>query len=98
VVFADRLRGFGRPRLIDHREGVACICGGNGLRPAPAGRRIGAGDPLVSRGGVAEAGLYFTLRVEGRPIDPLRWARAPLRPELAGLAAAKHRGQIPEVS
>jgi septal ring factor EnvC (AmiA/AmiB activator) len=27
-------------------------------------------------GGNAEPGLYFEMRLQGRPVDPLRWAAA----------------------
>ena len=79
VVFADWLRGFGNLLVIDHGEGFLSVYGNNESLLADVGASIGAGDPVAtvgSTGGAAEAGLYFELRFKGRPIDPLRWARA----------------------
>jgi septal ring factor EnvC (AmiA/AmiB activator) len=79
VVFADWLRGFGNLLVIDHGEGFLSVYGNNESLLADVGADIGAGDPVAtvgSTGGAAEAGLYFELRFKGRPIDPLRWARA----------------------
>jgi len=79
VVFADWLRGFGNLLVIDHGEGFLSVYGNNESLLADVGADIRAGDPVAtvgSTGGAAEAGLYFELRFKGRPIDPLRWARA----------------------
>jgi len=79
VVFADWLRGFGNLLVIDHGEGFLSVYGNNESLLADVGASVGAGDPVAtvgSTGGAAEAGLYFELRFKGRPIDPLRWARA----------------------
>lgn len=79
VVFADWLRGFGNLLVIDHGEGFLSVYGNNESLLADVGARVGAGEPVAtvgSSGGAAEAGLYFELRLRGRPIDPLRWAQA----------------------
>jgi septal ring factor EnvC (AmiA/AmiB activator) len=78
VVFADWLRGFGNLLVIDHGEELLSVYGNNEALLADVGDRVGAGEPVAtvgSSGGVAEAGLYFELRVKGRPVDPLRWAQ-----------------------
>jgi septal ring factor EnvC (AmiA/AmiB activator) len=40
------------------------------------GETIQGGDPIAAvgnSGGNANSGLYFELRHEGKPLDPLRW-------------------------
>jgi septal ring factor EnvC (AmiA/AmiB activator) len=40
------------------------------------GDRVRAGEPLArvgSSGESADSGLYFELRREGKPFDPMRW-------------------------
>lgn len=79
VVFADWLRGFGNLLILDHGEGFLSVYGNNEALLANVGEQIAGGDPVAtvgSSGGVAEAGLYFELRYQGRPIDPLLWAQA----------------------
>jgi septal ring factor EnvC (AmiA/AmiB activator) len=79
VVFADWLRGFGNLLVIDHGDGFLSVYGNNESLLAAVGAAVEAGDPVAtvgSTGGVAEPGLYFEIRLKGRPIDPLRWAQA----------------------
>jgi septal ring factor EnvC (AmiA/AmiB activator) len=79
VVFADWLRGFGNLLIVDHGEGFLSVYGNNESLLAAVGDRIAGGDPVAtvgSSGGIAEAGLYFELRYQGRPIDPLQWVQA----------------------
>jgi septal ring factor EnvC (AmiA/AmiB activator) len=55
------------------------VYGNNESLLAAVGDRIAGGDPVAtvgSSGGIAEAGLYFELRYQGRPIDPLQWVQA----------------------
>jgi murein hydrolase activator len=43
------------------------------------GDRVAVGDTVASvgaTGGNAESGLYFELRFQGRPFDPLKWVAA----------------------
>jgi septal ring factor EnvC (AmiA/AmiB activator) len=79
VVFADWLRGFGNLLILDHGEGFLSVYGNNEAPLAGIGQRVDAGDPIAtvgSSGGNSDAGLYFELRFQGRPVDPLRWAQA----------------------
>jgi septal ring factor EnvC (AmiA/AmiB activator) len=79
VVFADWLRGFGNLLVLDHGEGFLTVYGNNETLLANAGERVGAGEVIASvgnTGGNADPGLYFEMRFQGRPIDPLRWAAA----------------------
>lgn len=79
VIFADWLRGFGNLLILDHGEGFISVYGNNSTLMRSVGERVDRGDAIAevgNTGGQAEAGLYFELRYQGRPIDPLRWAAA----------------------
>jgi septal ring factor EnvC (AmiA/AmiB activator) len=79
VVFADWLRGFGNLLIVDHGDAFLSVYGNNETLLAQVGERIGAGDVIAqvgNTGGSPQPGLYFELRLEGRPVDPLRWASA----------------------
>lgn len=79
VVFADWLRGFGNLLIVDHGEGFLSVYGNNETLLTHAGERVDAGAVIAAvgnTGGNSESGLYFELRFQGRPFDPLRWAAA----------------------
>jgi septal ring factor EnvC (AmiA/AmiB activator) len=79
VVFADWLRGFGNLLVLDHGEGLLTVYGNNETLLTNAGERVAAGEVIASvgnTGGNADPGLYFEMRFQGHPIDPLRWAAA----------------------
>lgn len=79
VVFADWLRGFGNLMIVDHGEGFISVYGNNETLLHSAGDRVTADEVIATvgnTGGNAESGLYFELRYEGRPFDPLAWATA----------------------
>jgi septal ring factor EnvC (AmiA/AmiB activator) len=79
VVFADWLRGFGNLLVIDHGEGFLSVYGNNESLLAQVGERVAADEVIAevgNTGGNAEPGLYFEMRLQGRPVDPLRWAAA----------------------
>jgi septal ring factor EnvC (AmiA/AmiB activator) len=76
VVFADWLRGFGNLLIIDHGGAYMSLYGNNETLYSRVGDAIRGGDPVATvgnSGGNADSGLYFELRHEGRPLDPLRW-------------------------
>ncbi len=79
VVFADWLRGFGNLIIVDHGEGFLSVYGNNESLLQQAGERVRAGQPIAevgNTGGNTQPGLYFEMRFNGRPIDPLRWVAA----------------------
>lgn len=79
VVFADWLRGFGNLLILDHGEGALTVYGNNETLLASVGERVEAGAVIAqvgNTGGSADSGLYFEIRLEGRPVDPLKWAAA----------------------
>ncbi len=79
VIFADWLRGFGNLLIVDHGEGFMSVYGNNSTLMRSVGERVGRGDVIAevgNTGGNTEPGLYFELRYQGQPMDPLRWAAA----------------------
>lgn len=77
VVFADWLRGFGNLMILDHGGGYMSLYGNNEALLRQVGDTVKAGDPIAAvgaSGGNSETGLYFELRFQGKPFDPLTWA------------------------
>lgn len=78
VAFADWLRGFGNLLIIDHGDGYLSLYSNNESLYKQPGDQVRAGDVVASvgsTGGQDEPGLYFELRHQGRPFDPLSWVR-----------------------
>ncbi|MDD5365054.1 MAG: peptidoglycan DD-metalloendopeptidase family protein [Gallionellaceae bacterium] len=78
VVFSDWLRGFGNLLIIDHGEGYLSLYSNNESLYKQAGDTIRAGDVVAATGntgGHDEPGLYFELRRQGQPFDPLSWVK-----------------------
>jgi septal ring factor EnvC (AmiA/AmiB activator) len=76
VVFADDLRGFGNLLIVDHGDQFLSIYGNNAQLLRKTGDEVKAGDVVARAGdssGDGETGLYFELRYQGRPFDPLSW-------------------------
>lgn len=76
VVFADWLRGFGNLIILDHGDSYLSVYGNNESVFKTVGQPVQAGETISSvgnSGGNAESGLYFELRHQGQPLDPLRW-------------------------
>jgi septal ring factor EnvC (AmiA/AmiB activator) len=78
VVYADWLRGFGNLLIIDHGESYMSLYGYNETLLKRVGDDIGGGDAVAivgNSGGGEDSGLYFELRHQGKPFDPLSWVR-----------------------
>lgn len=76
VVFADWLRGFGNLLIIDHGKGYMSLYGNNETLYKQVGDVLRGGDTIAAvgnSGGNEDSGLYFELRHEGKPLDPMRW-------------------------
>jgi len=78
VVYADWMRGFGNLLIVDHGENFLTIYGNNESLLKQTGDVVTLGDALATvgtSGGNEETGLYFELRHEGKPFDPLGWVK-----------------------
>jgi len=76
VVFADWLRGFGNLLIVDHGNAYMSLYGNNETLYKQVGDELRGGDTISSvgnSGGNADSGLYFELRHESKPLDPLLW-------------------------
>lgn len=76
VVFADWFRNLGLLLIVDHGSGYMSLYGHNEALLKKAGDIVAAGE-VISRagdtGGAAETGLYFEIRHDGTPQDPVLW-------------------------
>jgi len=77
VAFAGSFSGFGNLVILDHGSQAFSLYGdlldvavAKGAR-VDRGQTVGSSGPLPSGG----TGLYFELRVDGRPVDPLQWLK-----------------------
>ena len=78
VAFADWLRGYGLMIIIDHGDGYMSLYGQNQSLYKETGDWVEAGEAIASvgdSGGVDQVGLYFEIRKDGHPTDPVRWCR-----------------------
>ncbi len=76
VVFADWLRGFGNLLIIDHGKGYMSLYGNNETLYKQVGDVLHGGDIVAAvgnSGGNEDSGLYFELRHESKPLDPIKW-------------------------
>lgn len=76
VVFADWLRGFGNLLIIDHGKGYMSLYGNNETLYKQVGDVLRGGDTVATvgnSGGNEDFGLYFELRHESKPLDPMKW-------------------------
>jgi septal ring factor EnvC (AmiA/AmiB activator) len=76
VVFAEWLRGFGNLLIVDHGDAYLTIYGNNESLLRQVGDVVRTGEVVATignSGGSRDSGIYFELRHEGKPFDPLRW-------------------------
>ncbi len=79
VAFADWLRGFGLLLIIDHGDGYMSLYGRNQTLFKEVGDWVDGGEIIAlvgNSGGSERSGLYFEIRHDGIPTDPVRWCRA----------------------
>lgn len=76
VVFADYLRGQGLLVIVDHGDGFMSLYAHNQTLTKKVGSRVEAGEVIATvgnSGGQSNAGLYFEIRQNGKPVNPSRW-------------------------
>ena len=73
VYTGSGLRGYGQLIIITHERGWLSAYGHNALVQVREGDTVRAGQPIAAMGlGPAQqAMLYFEIRLDGRPLDPL---------------------------
>lgn len=78
VAYADWLRGFGLLMVLEHGDGYMTLYGHNQSLYKEAGDWVDAGQTIASigsTGGPPEPGLYFEIRHDGEPRNPLDWCK-----------------------
>ena len=76
VVFAEWMRGFGNLLIIDHGGSYLSIYANNDSLLKQVGDEVRVSETIATvgnSGGNPESGLYFELRHQGKPLDPLAW-------------------------
>jgi len=79
VAFAGPFSGYGNLVILDHGSQAFSLYGDLLDIATAKGARIERGQTVGSVGATRSgtAGLYFELRVDGRPVDPLQWLKKP---------------------
>ncbi len=77
VVFADRFRGYGLMVVVDHGGKHHSLYAHLAETSVEVGQKVAGGDVLGTVGAtsVEGPGLYFEMRFQGRPEDPVDWLK-----------------------
>jgi septal ring factor EnvC (AmiA/AmiB activator) len=77
VAFAGPFAGFGNLVILDHGAQTFSLYGDLLEIDVKKGARIEHGQRWAApaRSRPAPSGIYFELRVDGRPVDPLQWLK-----------------------
>jgi murein hydrolase activator len=77
VVFADRFKGYGLMVVLDHGGKHHSLYAHLAETGVQVGQKVAAGETLgtVGAASLLGTGLYFEMRFQGRPEDPLEWLK-----------------------
>jgi len=77
VAYATAFTGFGNLVILDHGSVAFSLYGYLADIDVVSGERVSQGQRLGSVGTAldGEPSLYFELRIDGKPVDPLQWLR-----------------------
>lgn len=78
IVYADRFPALGQLIIVDHGGSAFSLYGYLGTIAVSKGMNVGAGQ-IIGASGLSPEGqpaLYFELRIDGQPVDPLQWLKA----------------------
>ncbi|MBM4207656.1 MAG: peptidase M23 [Gammaproteobacteria bacterium] len=78
VVYADNLRGYGQLIIVEHDKEFMTLYAFNQSLYKHKGDPVEAGEVIAAvgqSGGRSKPGLYFEIRKNGKPVDPLLWCR-----------------------
>jgi len=78
VIYADWLRGQGLLTIVDHGDGWMSLYGHNESLLKETGEWVAPGEVIArvgSSGGATEPALYFEIRSDGTPVNPVNWIR-----------------------
>ena len=79
VAYADPFSGFGNLVIVDHGDRCYSLYGHLASAAVKKGDRIDQGSTvgLAGRNPSGSPSLYFELRIDGKPVDPLQWLKRP---------------------
>jgi len=79
VAYADPFSGFGNLVIVDHGDRCFSLYGHLSSVSVKKGDRVDQGSTvgLAGRNPSGNPSLYFELRVDGKPVDPLQWLKRP---------------------
>jgi septal ring factor EnvC (AmiA/AmiB activator) len=77
VIFSGPFTGYGTLVIVDHGSQVYSLYGQLATADVERGVKIGRGDAIGTAGRVLVGipGMYFEMRVDGKPVDPLEWLK-----------------------
>jgi murein hydrolase activator len=77
VAFADVFPGLGQLVIVDHGGLAFSLYGHLGTMSVAKGAVVGHGQAVgtTGRGPAGTPALYFELRIDGKPVDPLQWLK-----------------------
>ena len=78
VAYADWLRGYGLLVILDHGDGYMSLYGHNQSLYKETGDWVEANEVIAAvgkSGGQQSSGLYFEIRHNGKPSNPVKWCR-----------------------
>ncbi|MET0105240.1 MAG: peptidoglycan DD-metalloendopeptidase family protein [Sedimenticola sp.] len=98
VAFADWLRGFGLLIIIDHGDGYMTLYGHNQSLFKETGEWVEPGEPVAlvgNSGGQLNSGVYFGIRYNGKPVNPVRWCKRSRGNRVGALPRDTSNGRLP---
>ena len=77
VAFAGSFTGYGNLVIVDHGAETFSLYGQLGAPQVERGVKVERGDVIGTTGRILAGipGMYFEMRVDGKPVDPLEWLR-----------------------
>lgn len=77
VAFAGPFTGYGNLVIVDHGAQTFSLYGQLGAPQVERGAKVEGGDVLGTTGRILAGipGMYFEMRVDGKPVDPLEWLK-----------------------
>jgi murein hydrolase activator len=77
VAFADLFTGYGTLVIVDHGDNAYSLYGHLGSAAVRKGDHVDASTTvgLAGRNPSGNPSLYFELRIDGKPVDPVQWLK-----------------------
>lgn len=77
VVYAEPFTGFGNLVIVDHGDQAYTLYGYLGSVAVRSGTAIDRGETvgLAGQGPSGQDALYFELRIDGKPVNPVEWLK-----------------------